>query len=257
MTSHRQLHRRRNRSHRRSPVALAAAGLVVGAGLLGAAAFASGDDDPPDESRRTTLVIELPPGTANADPPPGDDIVRDIVAEFRPALAPVGAHLTLLVVDSANAATASAVEIPGTVDGALDTASLNDIARSNDIDGLEPAWIDFVDELLTETEPLDGGRDLLGAIRRAQRQDPDRIVLITTSGGLHRGADADWVDVASTRYAGPEIDLSLDDDTSFLITGVGDIPATGSRIPPVELTTVVVDAWDAWCDLQQDCEVRS
>lgn len=198
-----------------------------------------------EEGRRTVVLIET------GGPVEGREIelVAGIVID---ELAGLGNTVEVIPVDGPNADVLAPLALPGvTGAGELDTEAVNSQARREAaVALLEPVTMVLSDTF--ETAPDFGsGRDLLGAMGRAAESEPDRLVLVSTSGGVHRVDGGDFL------QALPEpAQIGVAVETTVELYGIGDVPA-GDDVPSRAFTNDVVAYWQRSCELwpATECEV--
>ncbi len=198
-----------------------------------------------EEGRRTVVLIET------GGPIDGREI--DLVAAIVIGeLAGRGNTVEVLEIDGPNADVLSPLTLPGVTGvGELDTEAANGQARRE----AAVALVEQITALLIDTfesaPDFGTGRDLLGALGRAAESDPDRLVLLSTSGGVHRVDDRDFLQA----FPDPE-PLGLVSHATVELYGIGDVPVADG-VASRTFTNEVVDYWRRSCELwpPTDCEV--
>lgn len=160
-----------------------------------------------------------------------------------------GGSFEVSVVSGPNSDVLRPLELPGiTVEGRLETAARNSVALERDLDGRLPAVITAIGE--AAERPVEDGRDLLGAVSRAGDGDHDRLVVVFTSGGIHRTNEVDFlVEIPPPSPWGLRSALVVE------LWGVGDVPVPDGT-PSRELTSALIEHWTGACGLHgANCEV--
>ena len=176
-----------------------------------------------------------------------------IVTEVRHALEPTDGAVRVLVVDGPNSDVSTMLALPGlTSIGELETESGNRVARGRDLAELADAHREALSAAFTTTASLDLGRDLLGGVERMAVGGAERVVLWSTSGGVHRTAEADFLEEIP---APKPLEVA---EASIEFRGIGDVPVAAGAVPSRDFTQSLLSYWSRLCDqLANDCHVVS
>lgn len=228
---------------RRTRSALAPAGLLV--------LMACGSDPParaelaPDPTTRVVLEVGARP----------EELEVEIVFEaVTAALTTEGGRVEVYVADGSNADMFSRLRIPGTTAaGELVAEANNEFARADAVAKISDDVKQTLTNAFEDPPSFDTGRDLLGGVERAGLSAPSHLIVLTTSGGVHRTGDQDFLnDVPDV------VELDLPPDIEVLVLGVGDVPTPEGVTPARGFTRALREAWDAGCAAYgPTCEVAS
>lgn len=219
--------------------------ILVG-GVLSAASCASGGGSS-EAGPHTAIAIEVGGPVSERDV----DRVVEMIAD---GLLPPGSRAEVLVVDGRNADVMDWLELPGTTaTGHLDTNARNATARRGEVEELVEPLRQAIATAIDGGPSLDTGRDHLGALDRIAERDPDHVVVVFSSGGVHRVADDE--DFLETIPTGPEA-LGFAPETRIELWNVGRVPVRDDEVAPRELTRALVRYWTSICELHGPrCEV--
>ena len=137
-------------------------------------------------------------------------------------------------------------------DGELDTSAGNATSRARAFEEIEAQLEAAITEVFDDAPSLDDGRDSIGALERAGRNDPVEVVLCSTSGGVHRTADVNFLHDVPAAEA-----LNINGSTGISLHGIGDVPVPEGEVPSRDFTQSLHSFWDGVCDLHNGkCDVR-
>jgi len=162
-----------------------------------------------------------------------------------------GGQAQVLIVDGPNADSLRRLDVAGlTATGMLETTAKNQVARSADARELQPLIAHSIAQSFETSIPLDDGRDLLGAIARAGGSS-DAVIVVSTSGGVHRSADLDFL-----LEVPPPERLDIDPQVAIEFHGIGNVPMPDGQVPSKEFTSSLLALYLGLCELHgDDCEV--
>lgn len=215
--------------------------LIAGTATLTSCGLTESIIGAPAEPHHTVVVLEV-------GGPIDSDRVGLILSSIEHAATRPGGSVEVVIADGPNADVFDSLALPGFADGELDTEAANDIARKKAYEDIESEVRNVIQAQLSEAPDLDNGRDLLGALERAEGT-ADAIVVAFTSGGVHRTSEADFLDEVPETVA---IDLA---GTELALIGTGDVPAPDGTTPARKFTRSVVDLWTRVCDSADVCEM--
>lgn len=202
----------------------------------------SGQQDP---TEMTGFVLEIGGAVDSTE-------VGVVITELEDALLSPDGAVDTLIVNGPNADVFASFPVPGTTpSGQLDTISKNKTARGRDVDELGAEIEAAVESVFETAVSFDEGRDIVGAVERIAARDPSRIVVVLTSGGVHRTSAVDFLaDIPDPQR------LDIDPDIELVILGVGDVPVPGGGVPSHEFTSGLIEYWQRVCELHgPKCEV--
>lgn len=225
-------------------------GLVAAAITLTLCACGEGENSRSSDGQEpvvstTGVVLEIGATVA-------PDQIELVAAELGHALLPANGGVDTLIVDGPNADVLDSFHVPGTTSsGQLDTISENTTARTRDVEELGPRIEGAVSSVFSIDASFDDGRDIVGALERMASREPSRIVLMLTSGGIHRTSSVDFL----VEIPDPER-LDIDADVELTILGVGDVPVAEGAVPSQAFTSKLLSYWLGVCELHgPKCEV--
>lgn len=226
--------------------------LVLIALMFGTSACLSSGEPPDraevDDGQRRAVAVLEPGGPVN------EREIRQVVEFLVETLADPDGGVDVFVVDGPNADVIGRLALPGvTAEGTMDTPARNRAARLLVAERLHPAIEEAITAVFADsTVSLDDGRDLLGALDRAGELRPDELVLLSSSGGIHRTSELDFLD-----GVGEPAELDLPEHSQVTLLGVGDVPVGADQVPQRDLTSALVEYWQGVCEVSPptDCEV--
>lgn len=222
-------------------------GLSIAAAACGGSANQAAGGDPGSHcgvSRTVIAVLET-----GAAPTPG---VLDRLGEAADSALSSGGGFRAIDLTGPDANVAADVTLPGLdADGCLKTHDGNPTARRQSVEQALPAVLNALAAAFDEAPSFDNGRDLTGAIARAGEAHPAEIILVTTSGGVHRTSDADFLQSIPA-----QVELQVPESTAITLIGIGRVPMAAGTTNKA-LTDALLAAWHAGCDPNPRCRVVS